>query len=366
MLNLIILALIFIRPFIASLAFTYADFIYSCLLIFFLLIWIWKNGIALTKIKPLEWPIILFSLALLISCVFSVNKISSFGEIINYLSGILILLAAASFSSEYRIRVIRIIIAAGFIISLMAIYQYFFGLRHTLEYMDKMGINDSFALSYLTRKRAFFPFITPNVLAGYLILVIPLTLGIKKYMLVLPFLFFALLLTKSLGGLCSLFLALGIYSYSQKRISKKMNLILFLLLTISIAVIFAGRSNLNKEHLRPLFSTSMRMSYWKETFNIIKNAPLTGIGIGNLDLAQSRFTHNSYLQLFAETGILGIFAYLWIVFLFIKKGIKNELPGWLFAASLAFLLHNIVDFSFFLPEVSLIWWVIMGLGVSSF
>jgi len=116
----------------------------------------------------------------------------------------------------------------------------------------------------------------------------------------------------------------------------------------------------------------MRLNYWVSTLRIIKNSPWTGVGLGNLNpILQSRYgheyAHNSYLQIWAEIGILGIASFFWLIVMVFKSAFKNikDSPNKpqissLITASSVFLIHNLVDFSFFLPETSLIWWVILG------
>jgi O-antigen ligase len=177
----------------------------------------------------------------------------------------------------------------------------------------------------------------------------------------------ALLLTKSLGALLSLFAAVAAALYLSSANKKKA--VFFLLgFAIPIASVFLWRSVFSEAHLRPGFSGLMRLNYWKETLEISWKHLLTGQGIGNFSLPLSRYAHNSYLQLLAETGIPGLSAFLLFlgsVAVAVKKATKlsNEryLIACVFCSSLAFLFDNLVDFSFFLPEVSLLWWGIMGL-----
>jgi O-antigen ligase len=210
--------------------------------------------------------------------------------------------------------------------------------------------------------------VTPNILAGYLVMVIPVTLIYKyRIWLAIP-LTFALFFTKSLGALTVIPVILLIYFLLDEGAKRKNALLALSGLIIAIAIIAISRFSAQKLHQNPVFSTTMRLDYWKETLKIIAYAPLKGIGPGNFNLAASRYAHNSYLQLWAETGIFGLITFLWLIGTVFSKSLKalrestqKREIACLFCASLAFLLHNLVDFSFFLPEVSLIWWAILGL-----
>jgi putative inorganic carbon (hco3(-)) transporter len=362
------LILIFLRPFISSLAFPYLNFAYSALLLFFIAIWIIFKRVPLNKLKAHGYPLLLFSLAIIASLIFSIDRANSLKELYKYLSGLLLFLIAAGLIYEDKLRVIRAIVMAGLIISLLAIYQSLFGFQHILHYIAKEKISNSFALDYINRGRAFLPFVSPDMLAGYLIMAELLALSRKKYfLLILPF-SVALLLSMSLGALISLSAALAIYFFLQDRF-KKSNAILILGILVIAGLIFFARSATQKGHLHPVFSTMMRLNYWVDTIKMIKSHPLTGVGIGNFNLMQTRYAHNSYLQLWAETGILGIISFLWLVASLLKTAIKNagtalnkKIAGSLIAANAAFLIHNLIDFSFFMPEISLIWWIIVGLA----
>ncbi|MFA5144792.1 MAG: O-antigen ligase family protein [Candidatus Omnitrophota bacterium] len=364
-----LLTLIFFRPFVSSLTFlvfAYENLAYSILLLGFLVFWILIKGINFKQVAPIKYPLILFPLALLISLMFSQDKIISVKELYKYVTGISLLLVSASLTCKDRRRLILCIVICGFLVSLFAIYQYFFGFQRLLEYITAQGIRDPFVLDYVSRKRVFFPFVTPNILGGYLAMIIPLALIHKNTnWLIIP-LSLALLLTRSLGGLLSLFLGLAIYFYLRGGSRKKGVLILSGLLII-IALIVAARTSASKQHIQPIFSGMMRWEYWKDTLKIIKAAPLTGVGLGNFNLPQARYAHNSYLQIWAEMGFLGILSFLWLIAAAYKSALnnygrisdKNMIAG-LLCASAVFLIHNIMDFTFFLPETAFIWWIITG------
>lgn len=407
---LILLTLIFVRPFISSLAFVYLNLFYSIVLLGFLIVWfIYKIGLRyrsgaifslpnrqtdiatssfwrLTWLSPFTY-LLLFLLALFISIIFSTDKANSLRELYKYINGILIFLVAISLNYKQRLGVIKIIVLAGFVISLLAIYQYFFGFAHILGYLAKHKISSSFTLDYIQRRRVFFPFVSPNTLGAFMIIIIPLILGLwnkKKKILLNPLFFFlilvsfTLLLTKSLGALLSIFLGLIIYFCLHTPLEKnhlaksktwdKKKLLLITGLLITIGIVFLIRQAAIKQHFLPSFSLRMRLNYWKDTLKIIKASPLTGIGLGNFNLTHSRFSHNSYLQIWAEMGILGIISILGLISTVFKSAGKNiktssdkKLIASLITANAVFLIHNFVDFSFFLPEISLIWWVLSGL-----
>jgi putative inorganic carbon (hco3(-)) transporter len=364
----VLLILIFTRPFISSLAFPCANAVHVTLLLGVILIWILRQRLSTERIMPLQYPLLLFVLALGLSTAFAQERKTAVTELYPYAQGILLLVIAASLSPAGKKRIIGCIAISSFLISLLAIYQYFFGFGYLLKFVAKKGITDAFVLDYIGRRRPFLPFVTPNILAGYLAMIIPLFFAFKKKIWAVIPLFCALMMTKSLGALASLFAGLSIYLALRKG-KKKLNIIVLAsLFAMAILVLFA-RLGMPHVQARPLFSAMMRLSYWRETFSIIATHPFFGVGPGNFNLMQARYAHNAYLQLWAETGILGVIAVLWLAFAVIRHGLRalkndpRESPFLiaLICANSIFLIHNLVDFSFFLPEINLTWWVLAGL-----
>jgi O-antigen ligase len=136
-------------------------------------------------------------------------------------------------------------------------------------------------------------------------------------------------------------------------------------------IIFILRQSVTKEYLLPVFSLENRLTYWQDTIKLIKAHPFFGVGIGNFDLSLSRYAHNALLQIWAEMGILGIVSFIWLIIATLKTALqkiklqsnKIIITG-LTASSIAFLIHNLFDFTFFLLEISLIWWALLGLTLT--
>lgn len=370
---IIIIILLVSRPFISSLAFPSFDFIHSALFIVFLSAGINFRGTCFKRIQGLKYPLLIFSLALVLSTIFSIDKIVSLRELYKYVTAILLFLFASSLSYSESLRLIRVIVFTGFIISLLAVYQYFFGFQHILNYINRERISDPFILDYLSRKRVYFPFVTPNTLAGYLIMIIPLALSDKKNTWVILPLFLALFFTESIGAILSISLVLIPYFYFQAKTEKINRVLLIELLLFAGLIIFARGCIQKPNHTLPLFSTVTRLNYWKGALEIARSFVLTGMGPGNFNLLQTRYAHNTYLQICAETGILGLFSFLWFVVLTFRYAVKNlktaenknYISAGVILASAAFIIHNFIDFTFFLPEVAFIWWVIFGLNYSN-
>jgi putative inorganic carbon (hco3(-)) transporter len=377
--SLIVAILIFLRPLNSGAINPNLDIALDILLFAACFISIIINKEA--KRTPYDRAIILFVLSLLISCIFSQYRLNSIAQLYKYISSIFIFYF---FLHEKKPdKFIIALIVSGLVLSLFSLFQHFVVSKYVLEYLLKQQNSDIFALEYFLKKRAFYPFVSPNLLAGYLVMVIAITAGFiseklinKKndFKLFLSFLslivaVFTLFLTKSVGACTSLLFASLLYFILRNKLTKK-TVISFLVIFALFVTIVIIRYNAAKDFNGLVFSINKRLIYWNESLYVISQHFLTGVGLGNFTVAGSIFAHNSYLQFFAETGILGIVSFLWVVVMFIKKGIKklknreDYLRAGFFVGGSAFLIQNIVDFSFFITQVSFLWWMALGLILS--
>ena len=360
----LILALIFIRPFISSLAFPQTDSVYTLISMPLLSFWLIYNRFSFKKDLPaeLKHPLSLLLLAIVSSLVFSQNISKSIPETCKYFNGLLLFLFTALSTDKERRRVINTLSAAALCVSLLAIYQFLGGFQYTLSYLTGKEINNPVLIEYLSRKRVFFPFISPNTLAGYLAVTIAVVLAFKKNIFYAVLLTLALVLTKSLAGLGSILSGLSFYFYLRGGTNSKRRILLLGLLTAVFLTLFI-RSVDQPRYFQPLFSAIARYEYWQETLKIISKSPLLGVGLGNLTLSKTQYAHNFILQLWAEMGIIGVMSFLWFIFTVYTLNAKTlhakETAG-LIAGISVFLLHNLLDFSFSLPEVNYLLWLLSG------
>ena len=279
------------------------------------------------------------------------------------------------------------LLTSSCLVILFALQWFLRGSMDTLDYLLQNHRQWDFAFEYLSRGRAFVPFATPPALGGYLILFAPLSIALlfrnkeeasgassklsfKNIFALLGVLLIslALLSTQSLGAILSLMVALGLFVLSQKTtISHKSLVFIFIPFVVLLPFFFFLRnSNLYFFNL-PSFSLNSRFAYWHQAIKLIAQHPFVGLGIGNYPFFKSISPHNSYLQIWAETGLLGLVALMGISYQTLKADFSKKRPNErivyesLWIGNLAFLIHNLVDLTFFLPEVSTVWWAIAAL-----
>lgn len=402
-----ILLLVFARPFISEEAFPHLDLYYRSILLFIFLISLLSSKYIFRN-NPLNYPIFFLLTSWGISIFYSIDRYTSFQELPKLLSSIIIFYLIVSQKEKARIKsLVTTMIIAAFLVSLYGIYQYFFGFEHTLEYLKNTGkdilIQSQYARDILLGKRIISSFFSPSMLAGYLITVIPLTAGflidnwIKKKVLILTvislsIMFIALVLTKSMGGYLALFFTLIIFfilvvkhSNMPKHILScriyPTAIIILVIIILTGSFILINRAERLIDLTNPQNSITQRLNYGQATVRIIKDFPITGVGLGNFgkvyfryktpNALDSNFSHNSFLQIWAESGMLGIAVFFWIIFLFFKLAgnclkihDQKGLTIGLISAGTAFLTHNLVDYSYFISQVSFHWWILLGLGIS--
>lgn len=130
-----------------------------------------------------------------------------------------------------------------------------------------------------------------------------------------------------------------------------------------------------------------RIKMWKTAVKMIKDHPILGVGNGNyvslygeyvarypelMYYHNTRFpSHNSYLKVQSELGILGIIFFITILvgaFNKLKKFISTEKEGFykvfykgFLISGIVFLFMNASDNLFFVPKVSMYFWIMVAI-----
>lgn len=228
-------------------------------------------------------------------------------------------------------------------------------------------------------------FFNPNCLANYLIMTIPVSyLLFKEEKKILKknrifcgilIVFVTLILTGSRGAILSLFISFIVFFFLKREFFKDRSIIISLILIflISLGILFTKPvlkektvNFFNFHHRSQLF----RFLVWKGTLKIIAENIFLGTGYGTFKIVYPKYklggsntlmTHNIYLQIPAEIGMLGLFFFLFLLISNFKKDILKENKSQLILVSIfSFLLHNFFEYSYYLPANGCIFWILIG------
>lgn len=345
----------------------------------------------------LDIPILLFLVASLLSMgrLTDVHaSIDGFFLVLSYFIFFYLIISCTQSFADIKL-LIYAFVGTGALLSLYGIYQYGIGFKELGKYIATQS------LAIDIPNRVFAIFISPNHLAGYLIMVIPLafvvSLNAKKgwmritMLTCLVLMVDCLFLTYSRGGILSLGLGLMVLLVGygmRKQKDAFLNLIgVVILVAVTVFLITkagAVLSSANPSYSALSFSQGVlsvqgRLMLWKGALNIIKANPLIGTGVGTFASIYPLFqygglysthAHNIYLEIFSETGLLGIISFI-SIFVFIigkavhstrqQQGVLYELSLALLAGALGFMVHNAIDFEWSMAAAGLLFWGIVGL-----
>ena len=284
------LFLLGLRPFVSSMAFPDADIFYSFVFVLISLLFLLKNVQPLQKNAILSSATLFFVMALL-SVVFSKNRIVSVSEFYKYATYFFCFFAVAHFHPNEKKLLLKTLWVSSTLVSFYALRYLLTELLDTMTYLKRShDILQVFGVEYLSRGRAFFPFPTPTALAGYLILLIPLSffflfknkpkeetqswrsLSLTNILALLAAIGISLALfsTQSLGALLSLGAALGTWFFLQRNHAKKHTIFLALIpFTITVFLVFYLRRMNSLFFNQISFSYINRLIYWKHAFHNI-------------------------------------------------------------------------------------------------
>ena len=130
------------------------------------------------------------------------------------------------------------------------------------------------------------------------------------------------------------------------------------------------------------FTTVSRLAIWGGAFTVFARSPVLGTGFGNLRGLMGGLlnlpdgwtgdAHNLYLELLAETGLMGFLAFGALIFLALRAALRqlrraenhfNKMIALaIFAAICGVLVHGTVDYLFHTtPQVTALFFLVLGL-----
>ena len=246
----------------------------------------------------------------------------------------------------------------------------------------------------------FGPFVNHNHFAGFVELIIPaglamlLTGAVRRdhvplliLLTVLPI--GALALSASRGGIISFLFEFVLLIFLVRQKGEGTRTLLMaggLALVAGLLAIWLGLGWTVErfEHSTPGdLSRDRRVSIYRDTWKIVRDHPWTGTGLGTLETVFPRYesyydglrvdhAHNDYLELVAETGLIGGICMLGFITLLAWRGLSNLLgtnrrvcralySGALVACA-GLLLHSMVDFNLHIPSNALLFLLLAAMA----
>ncbi len=324
-----------------------------------------------------DTQLFLFLGTMLLATIFSETPLISIGafSILLIQIAVYLLVRTNGFPETQHLPVI--LLASGGIVALLGIIQYFF-----IDISMPSSWLDSNLYEGFRYKRVFSTFINPNVLAGYLIFVVSLsvsTLYSKYSYPVLGLAVLCLIFTFSRGGWIGTVIAVITVTMLKKEFK------LLSIVCISSVCLLLGFWSLILGRINGVLdfkdsTLRYRLEIWKTALSILKEHPLIGCGFGTAWKAIPGFSssinalvghaHNLYLNFAMETGIIGLTAFLGFSISRISRGFKKlgTLQGierdvviGIIGGLMGTAFHGTVDAVPLAPQLGIVIWTFLGL-----
>ncbi len=339
-----------------------------------------KKEILLLKLSFLKdywWLLVLLFVALVVSILISEDKIRSLGVfkawfLLPVLFGIMVGVVVKK--KKDFLRLIYFFLSASLILSILGLWQFLTG--NTLE-----------------DGRVGAVFESANYLAMFLGIGLCFIFLINEHKelyqrnllrIVFVIIFFGFLLTRSQGAFLGFLLAI-LFGFLLKSKKVSVNFIILLVILALFFQFFGPILFFDEIKSAARNSISTRLQIWYVSFQIFKDHPFLGIGLGQFEAVYQKYLphfffpplewlspqpHSLYLAFLLQAGILGLIVF-WLI---LRKVLKNILPSALNDNALTFsilvailfiIFHGMVDTPYWKNDLAVIFWVLV-FGTAAF
>lgn len=340
------------------------------------------------RTSPLDLPLILFMavgvVLLFVAAPDFAIGVEGLRVVIQYMFWFFVITQLLK-TPEGAKRILNFIILIGLLVSLYGIFQFVIGVEIPAHWVDEMEGS--------VRTRVFSIFTSPNMLAGYLALLIPVSVGmffaekdnLRKlyYGFVIACMGLSLLFTMSRSGWVFCFCALLFYVWMKNK-----KLVIPTLLCMGalfiLAVIFVP-SVANR--ILYLFSSEYFVSSSRggrvyraiEGYRLFTENPWFGMGLGQFggsvalshDLNDTFSMDNYYIKTAVEMGIVGLTALMTLLYstfiwcyravLKIKNSMQKEWAMGILSGLVCVILYNLSENMLEIPLLSSYVWMLAGI-----
>lgn len=353
------------------------------------------SSLSIRSPTPLDTPLLSGFILVVLNTCFSIYSYATTQWLYQYLTYALLYLVLIHHLRTQRqvVGLVSILVIAGSLEAFFGLIRYFRGFTHLFGREMVQGMVTG---TFLSRTH----------LAVYLELIIPLAIGLtfltqsweKKLLLslLIAIMGTALALSLSRGGLISLLLSLiflsicmAIRRTDQKYIWILLALFLAVLIYLSWIGITPVIERIEKTWVdgRLDESTLIRLTFWQNSLELLKEAPLLGTGLGTFQYVFLKYApylgeslrafhaESLYIELLVDTGLLGLMVFFWGIQRVFQSALTNYfslgeqslklLTLAALTSLLAFLLHGMVDFNLRVPANALLLTIILAILMDS-
>ena len=230
--------------------------------------------------------------------------------------------------------------------------------------------------------RATGTFANPNVLGGYLLLLLPLGALASVYVSRVRGLWAAVALGGGLGFLSLVFtfsraavlislIAIGLGVLVSDLRYRRWLILVVVLLAVAIGVLAGGCGSDSTAGYG-------RTEEWRQTLDVIRDNPVWGVGLGRLgfvlhqqnELSTARHAHNLFLTWWAEAGTGALIAWVWLFGMLVWRSLRGALRDGSAAgraalvAVVGFLGFSMLDHPANTDRVALAFWIVAGFALA--
>ncbi len=345
--------------------------------------------------NPMNSFVAFFAIALIWGCINSFAVATSVTQVMVHISFILFYFIVINTirTRQQWMAMIKLFLISAFAVAAYGVLQNFIGVSSTESWLDEEMFK-----SIEVRVYSFFN--NPNVLGEFLVMTIPVTLAViwgkmrQEHKVFFGVIFIAMaacmIFTWSRGAWLGMVLACAIFFAIMDRrwvflgILGVMALPLLLVITNNTAILERFLSIGNTADS----STAYRVSIWQAATKIIRDFWVPGIGIGSeafkmvypvYSLSGADFalhSHNLYLQIWVEMGIIGIVSLFAMIFMLIRQTFSAKITTLrktdsaakiviaLGAGILGFLFQGLTDYVWYNYKILMIFWIMIALAIS--
>lgn len=276
--------------------------------------------------------------------------------------------------------ILYLFVIAAAISAVYGIHQYIFGDVYSQAWLDSNMFED-------IKMRVYSTFENPNVYGEYLILAIPIAIALfwtekgfwkKTFLLAIAGItMLAMILTFSRGCWLGILFALAVLAIIIDRRFIILGIVALMLMPFVLPETIINRFMSIGDMADS--STSYRVYIWMGTLAMLKDYWFCGVGLGETSFntiyplysynnIEAPHSHNLYLQIVSQFGIVGLIVFLGVVYNFYKEATismlrkKNILLAGIIAGMTGFFLESMFDYTWYNYRVILIFWMVLALG----